>query len=173
MNKTLFLLLILLSLFSCKKQDEAVIVEDLGHISALANGVVWKSEDYNNPYIEIDKTGGGSSMYLVWKLQNWITDYKYGTKMYIEMYYPISIGKYYFNNNGISIPSKGVGVFIQGWDKNENKIDYYSISGYVEITSMNSVFVEGNFNFKAKDINDHTLEMKDGVFKAFIIAYAS
>lgn len=171
MNKNLIFLLIILSLFSCKKEE--VVIKDSGHISAFANNVEWKSEAYNNPYIEIDKTGGGSSMYLVWKLQNWITEANPGTKMYISMFYPITIGKYYFNNDGHSLPSKGVGVFIQGWEKSGSIIDYYSISGYVEITSINNDYVEGNFNFKAKDISNHTLEMTNGVFKAYIITYAS
>ena len=83
------------------------------------------------------------------------------------------VGRRKFPHDGHSLPSKGVGVFIQGWEKSGGKIDYYSISGYVEITAINSVYVEGYFNFKAKDISDQTLEMTNGVFKAYIIAYAS
>ena len=170
MNKNFVVLLIMLALFSCK-QNEVVKTDDSGHIDAIVNGIEWKSADFDNPYINIDRSGGIASMNLVWKLPTWTTEANSGNKMYISMYYPITTGKYYFNNNIHSLPSKGVGVFIQGWEKNGSKIDYYSTSGYIEIISMNSVYVEGNFSFTAKDDSNNSLKMTNGVFKANIVAY--
>ena len=166
-------MLIMLSLFSCEKEKVVTEIVNINHISALANGVEWKTDDLNNPYIAIDKTFGVSSMNLVWQPPNWITEASSSTRMYISMFYPITIGKYYINNDGHSLPSKGVGVFIQGWEKGGGEIDYYSISGYVEITVINTVYVEGYFNFKAKNKSNQTLEMTNGVFKAYIMAYSS
>jgi hypothetical protein len=168
MNKNIFAILISLLLFSCTKVEPPV--EESGYISAFVNGNEWKSETYNNPHVQIDNRVAEKD--VVWKLPNWMSPAS-SCIFYISMYRSITPGKYNFNNTGTSIPSKGVAVLIQGWLKSGNIINYYSTSGYLEITYSDNVYMEGTFTLTAKDDSNNTLEFTNGKFKAYITAEIS
>jgi len=162
MNKNLFLIIILLTFFSCTwiKEPEA----PLAHMKATVNGTVWKSESLDNPHIQIDNSYG--DMNVVWYLPTGAIPNSSPT-FYISMYHPITPGKYTFNNTGNSTPQKGVAVFIQGWAAG-NYIGYYSTSGYVDIIYNDEVYMEGTFKVTVKDNANDSIEFTNGEFKAYI-----
>jgi hypothetical protein len=88
--------------------------------------------------------------------------------IYLNISQAPRLGTFIFNNVGISINDAG-GSYRE-WDDNSD-ITYYSIDGFVNITSFTKTKIEGTFEFNAKpntNVSDQIATIKDGKFEASI-----
>ena len=171
MKKILVVLLFVLTFNSCEETDNSVPDYSM---TAQINGMSW-SADKDNEVAQLDYNYDANAHFL-WIRSQTFNPLPNGIRYQIDIYVfkPVSIGKFYFNYNGVEMNAIGG---VNGWKK--NSIDDYfighSINGFVEITDLTRNDISGVFEFTAvtektsSDLGNDTIFIADGKFYVPII----
>lgn len=170
MKKTLAIFLFALTFYSCEETDNS---QPDYFMTAQVNSMSW-SADKNYGVAQLDYNFDAQEHFF------WIWSQTYeplpnGIRYQIDISVnnPVSLGRYYFNNNGSEMNAIG-GVFggIHGWKINSTD-DYFtghSINGFIEVTDLTKKDLGGVFEFIAvtdkssSHLGNDTISVANGKF---------
>lgn len=160
--KIILPLIIIYSFFSCSKSTDDDFSSN--YLKVKVNDI---SRDFEC-YAQLDYNyNRGYHLTTIHTFNKSFSDGK-TRDIYISISQPPRLGKYVFNNIGISINDAG-GSYRE-WDNNSN-ITYYSIDGFVNITSFTKTKIVGTFEFNAQpnsNVSNQVSTIKEGKFIASI-----